>query len=125
MKPRLPKSGSSRSRKVNILIVRHADAGDKALWAMTNQDDDARPLTKKGRKQAKQLARRCKFLFRDVATIATSPLVRARQTAEILHEKACPTAELVEWGELKPKVDPALTLAKVEECSKTTQSVEA
>lgn len=100
---------------MNLLVIRHADAGDKTVWALTNRDDSARPLTKKGRKQTKMLARRCRFLFRDVKVIATSPLVRARETAEILHEKACPRAELLEWSELKPAVDPATTLAKVRE----------
>jgi phosphohistidine phosphatase len=62
-------------------LLRHAHAGDSADW---DGPDATRPLTEKGRAQAKRLGR---FLAeRRFATdaVLTSPKVRAAQTAEIV-----------------------------------------
>jgi phosphohistidine phosphatase len=66
---------------VELLLVRHADAGDPAAYP---GPDDARPLSAKGRRQAERLGA---FLVDhgirpDV--IVSSPKARAAQTAEIL-----------------------------------------
>ena len=64
-----------------LLRHAHAHAGDPAAW---DGDDDQRPLSDKGEKQADRLGR---FLsgvgFRPDAII-TSPKLRAAQTAEIV-----------------------------------------
>jgi phosphohistidine phosphatase len=66
---------------IRLHLLRHAHAGDAFEWV---GDDDLRPLTSKGRKQAERLGRfMCEHDIRpDV--IVSSPLVRAVQTAEIV-----------------------------------------
>ena len=70
---------------MKLLLVRHAKAEDHdhERWP----DDSLRPLTARGierfRESAKGLA---KLVTPDV--VVTSPFVRARQTASILHETA-------------------------------------
>jgi phosphohistidine phosphatase len=64
---------------LELYLVRHADAGDSALWTGI---DAERPLSKKGRRQAKALARLLKDLRLRVDAVITSPLVRAVQTAK-------------------------------------------
>jgi phosphohistidine phosphatase len=66
---------------VRLHLLRHAHAGDALEW---QGDDDLRPLTSRGRKQAERLGRfMCEHGIRpDV--IVSSPLVRALQTAEIV-----------------------------------------
>lgn len=66
---------------LELYLVRHADAGDSSLWA---GDDADRPLSKKGRRQAKALGRTLKNLGLHVDAVITSPLVRAVQTAKPL-----------------------------------------
>lgn len=86
-------------------IVRHAWAGqaDEAVWP----DDKLRPLTRKGRKRFARLVRRlAKRGFRP-ELIATSPLVRCRQTAELLADgtggpAVVPRPELAPGGDLDP-----------------------
>jgi phosphohistidine phosphatase len=64
---------------MNLHIVRHADAGNRDEWT---GDDADRPLTPLGHNQARALgeALRDRGVILDV--IVSSPLVRARQTAE-------------------------------------------
>jgi phosphohistidine phosphatase len=64
---------------VELYLVRHADAGDPGAWT---GDDALRPLSPKGRRQARRLANLlCDLRWRpDV--LLTSPKLRARQTAE-------------------------------------------
>ena len=72
--PRIP-------AKWELHLLRHADAGDPAAWA---GDDADRPLSPKGERQAERLAT---FLAdRGFApdAIISSPLARARRTAEIV-----------------------------------------
>ena len=67
-------------RALTLYFLRHADAGDPMAWTA---DDAERPLSKKGRRQAKRLARLLKDLDVEVDSILTSPKVRASATAKI------------------------------------------
>lgn len=67
------------SGQVELLLVRHAHAGDPARWT---GDDARRPLSAKGLIQAERLARHLVALHVDVDVIVSSPKVRARQTAD-------------------------------------------
>src|SRR2546423_1311844 len=69
---------------MELLIIRHGVAEDKERFAETGQDDDLRPLTAKGRKKMMRGARGLRAIEPSVALFASSPLVRARQTAEII-----------------------------------------
>lgn len=63
-----------------LYIVRHAVAED----AGPGIDDHARQLTKKGRKRFAKLVRQLQDAGLAVDLVATSPLVRTRETADIL-----------------------------------------
>ena len=69
--------------QVRVHLLRHAHAGDSFDWI---GDDDLRPLTKKGRGQAERLGAFLEDHGVRPDVIVTSPLVRARQTAEIVAE---------------------------------------
>lgn len=65
-----------------VWLVRHAAAGDRSTWT---DDDRVRPLTPKGRNQARAIA---DALFpHHVDEIYSSPYVRCRQTVEPLAER--------------------------------------
>ena len=66
-------------KPLELYLLRHADAGDSSLWTGV---DAERPLSKKGRRQAKNLARLLKDLGFRVDAVITSPLLRAEQTAK-------------------------------------------
>ena len=86
-----------------LYIVRHAYAGQHG--DPRYPDDSLRPLTKKGRKEfsraMKKLARRG-FAPK---LVATSPLVRCRQTADAIRKRVDPKPELVELSSLQPGSD--------------------
>jgi 8-oxo-(d)GTP phosphatase len=62
---------------VRVLLVRHARAGERAEWL---GDDSRRPLDKKGRKQAKRLAKTLEQLR--ATRLVSSPYLRCVQTFE-------------------------------------------
>lgn len=80
---------------MKLLIVRHGPAGDSAAWEAKGRDDRLRPLTTEGRKQMRKAAAGLVTLVPDLPVLATSPLTRAAQTAEILAgEYGCEIAPL-------------------------------
>src|ERR1700680_3183149 len=84
---------------MELLIIRHAIAfeRDRDRW----RDDGARPLSVAGIKRARKAAVGLKELCEAPDRFLTSPLVRARQTAQILTDIAdWPQAE--EAPELSP-----------------------
>ena len=64
---------------IELYVVRHAHAGDPAKWT---GDDRRRPLSSKGIVQADRLARHLAALRLPIDVLVSSPLVRARETAE-------------------------------------------
>src|SRR2546430_5067295 len=64
-------------RPVQLVIVRHAEAAD-------GDPDELRPLTPEGREAARQLGERLAADGIRPDAVLTSPLLRARQTAEEL-----------------------------------------
>jgi phosphohistidine phosphatase len=84
---------------MELLIVRHAIAfeRDRQRW----RDDGARPLSPAGIRQSRKAAAGLKEFSKAPDRLLTSPLVRARQTAQILTDVAgWPQAE--ETPELSP-----------------------
>lgn len=69
---------------MKLLIVRHGEAGDRDQFAATGQPDELRPLTNEGAREMKEVARALHRIVSSIDTLATSPLVRARQTAEAM-----------------------------------------
>jgi phosphohistidine phosphatase len=74
---------SPRSDRLELLVLRHSDAGDSAAWT---RPDDERPLSPKGLRQAARTARWLVALDRPPDTIISSPKVRAAQTAAAVAE---------------------------------------
>ena len=66
---------------LELYFVRHADAGDPAEWS---GDDADRPLSKKGRRQARRLADALDDLKLKPDALLTSPRLRAADTAKAL-----------------------------------------
>ena len=60
-------------------MIRHAKAGVRSLW---EGPDEARPLTRRGRKQAGRLVERFRGL--ELGRVLSSPYVRCVQTVEPL-----------------------------------------
>mgnify|MGYP005997773865 CR=1 FL=1 len=78
---------------MNLLLIRHATADAHGLPG----GDSSRALIEKGREQARKVG---KFL-REQALIPelvlASPVLRAKETAEILAEEGCPDPTIEEW----------------------------
>lgn len=69
---------------MELILVRHAPAGDREAWAKKKRSDDLRPLTEEGRRKMKKAARGMSRISPKLDAILTSPLLRAAQTAKIL-----------------------------------------
>jgi phosphohistidine phosphatase len=69
---------------VRLLVVRHAIAEDPAVFAATGRNDADRPLTDRGRRRMRRVVRGLKRLVPSLDAVASSPLLRAVETAEIL-----------------------------------------
>jgi phosphohistidine phosphatase len=86
-----------------VYIVRHAWAADRddPKWP----DDALRPLTEEGRERFAGIVKL--LVGRDFApeVVATSPLVRCRQTAEVISKHAPGKPKVVEREELAPGSD--------------------
>lgn len=84
-----------------IFLIRHVHARD-------GDDDARRPLSDKGRRQIRTMAR---FLRRSGRFVTRefwhSPLVRARDTASLLAAAMKGESRLVETAGLEPHADPA------------------
>jgi phosphohistidine phosphatase len=65
---------------MDLLIIRHAIAADPA----DHEDDAARPLTPEGIKKMRQAAKGLRRSVPSIDLLATSPLTRAVETAEIV-----------------------------------------
>ena len=69
---------------MRLLIVRHAPAGDKTAFARTGRPDSTRPLTVKGRRKMEKAAPGLRAAMPKIDLLASSPLARALQTAEVV-----------------------------------------
>jgi phosphohistidine phosphatase len=67
-----------------LLIIRHGIAEDRDEFAASGKPDDLRPLTSEGRTKMKHAAEGLKEIASEISILASSPLVRAHETAEIV-----------------------------------------
>lgn len=88
---------------MKLYIVRHAwaDEQDEDRWP----DDRQRPLTAEGRKRFSRVAKALDRRGFAPQLIVTSPLVRCRQTAEVLRDGLSCEPLLVDREELAPGSD--------------------
>ena len=98
------KSRQRPSGPRTLYLVRHAIAAERGP---KYPDDNLRPLTKEGIAKMRTAARGFADLDPEIDAVISSPLVRARQTAEILLAELdpAPVHELLE--ELSPGYSPA------------------
>jgi phosphohistidine phosphatase len=87
-----------------LLVIRHAIAEDRVIAMREGITDEARNLTDKGRKRMKAVAAGLRRLVPKLSSIASSPLTRAIQTAEIV-DKAYGGVPIVETDALAPDMD--------------------
>jgi phosphohistidine phosphatase len=69
---------------MKLLIIRHGIAEDQDTFAATGKSDDLRPLTAEGRTKMAHAAEGLREVVPDISLLASSPLVRAHETAEIV-----------------------------------------
>ena len=96
---------------MELLIVRHAIAVERGDAAFAN--DDERPLTPEGIHKFRAAARGLRGLGVKPDRIVTSPLVRARQTAEILRDATATRVDLDFSKRLAPGGDYAALLQEI------------
>ncbi|MBI3899826.1 MAG: phosphohistidine phosphatase SixA [Gammaproteobacteria bacterium] len=96
---------------MKLLLIRHAKAEERAFSLFSTDNDAARRLSDEGRKSMRKYAKGLRQIVPTIDVLATSPLLRAHETAEIVADAfACDAlievpalapsgsaAEVVEW----------------------------
>lgn len=95
---------------MKLTLIRHAPAGDHRTWALTGRPDETRPLSDKGSTKMRKAARGLARIAEPPERLFSSPLLRARQTAEIVLEQF-PGLHLEIGSDLEPEAEPAATLS--------------
>ena len=72
---------------MDVLVVRHGVALDRVEAESQGVPDSERPLTAEGQRRMKGVARGLSGRVPEVDVLISSPLLRARQTAELLRER--------------------------------------
>jgi phosphohistidine phosphatase len=91
---------------MDLLIVRHAIAEERATFSRTGKDDADRPLTPEGSRKFRRGARGLRRLVPSIDVLASSALARAVETAEILRKTYLMDGAVL-LGELEPGANPA------------------
>jgi len=88
---------------MDLYFLRHGEAD----WPDWKKSDDERPLTKRGKKEMNEVGKFLKRVKADPDLILTSPLLRAKQTAEIACEAlGYPVKKLRQTVALKSEAKP-------------------
>lgn len=98
---------------MNLYVIRHAIAVDEGT--SDYESDSERPLTDKGRKKMRQIARALRNLGVEFDLILSSPYVRARETAEILADVFKMKKKLAFSDNLIPLGNPELLITELNE----------
>lgn len=69
---------------MRLLVIRHGIAEEQETFVHTGQPDSERPLTKEGRRKMAEIVLGLRTLVPELDRLASSPLVRAQQTAAIV-----------------------------------------
>lgn len=86
---------------MKLLLVRHGKAEDRSLFTFSAKKDALRALTESGRRDMRKATKGLRKVSPDLDMVVTSPLVRARQTAEIVAD-IFGVADIVEQPLLSP-----------------------
>ena len=90
---------------MKLVLVRHAIAEEADAFITAGGSDAQRPLTEMGRKKMRKGANRLRTLVGRIDLLAHSPLLRARETAEII-ARACGDPPQVECTDLDYRYPP-------------------
>ena len=96
--PRVTGKKTTAPTRIDIFVLRHGEAGNRMTVV---KEDSERPLTPAGRVEMQKIAKSLKTVGLQTDRIYTSPLTRARETAEIT-ARILKIPILEEWDELKP-----------------------
>lgn len=94
---------------MNLYLIRHAIAVEEY------EDDSQRPLTDKGRKKMRQIAKGLRALGVEFDLLLSSPYVRAAETAEILADVLKVKTEVQFSENLTPAGNPEVLIAELNE----------
>jgi len=98
---------------MNLYIIRHAIAVDEG--ADGYESDSERPLTDKGRKKMRGIAKGLRNIGVEFDLILSSPYVRARETAEILADVFKMRKKITFTENLIPLGNPELLIGEINE----------
>lgn len=90
---------------MDLLVIRHGIAEDREVFAAGGAGDALRPLTDEGRRKMRQVARGLTKLVPALDVLASSPLARARQTADLV-ARAYSGLPVTEIAQLQPEQPP-------------------
>ena len=113
VEPRKCRDGPLRRSRgdLDLYVLRHGLAEDRGSAQYLN--DDERPLTAKGVRRMTRQVRGLSSLGVSIDVIMSSPLLRAVQTAEIVHEGLCMTGRLVTSNALAPNGSPSRLVSQL------------
>jgi phosphohistidine phosphatase len=96
------------TREHRLYLVRHAIAGERGpQWPR----DEERPITKEGAARMREIVKGFRRFDESIDLIVTSPLVRARQTADILAAGLSPAPAIRAFAALAPGSSPPQVVA--------------
>lgn len=98
---------------MNLYIIRHAIAVDEGTPGY--ELDSERPLTDKGRKKMRQIAKALRNFGVEFDLILSSPYIRSQQTAEILADVFKLKKKIVYTDNLMPLEKPELLVGEINE----------
>jgi len=97
---------------MNLYIIRHAIAVNEGTAEF---EDSQRPLTDKGRKKMRQIAKGLRTLGVEFDLILSSPYLRAQETAEILADVLKMKKKIVFSESIIPESEPEKVIADINE----------
>ena len=100
---------------MKLLLVRHGIAEEAETFIAGGGSDAQRPLTEIGRKKMRKGANRLRSQIRQIDLLACSPLLRARETAEIIAQ-VFGNAPIIERPELDLGYPPEAVAAWLAQC---------
>jgi len=101
---------------MDLYILRHGKAGHSS----SDPDDDRRSLTPAGRKEIRAIARWLQAEKISFDLIASSPLIRASETARIVGRTLNLEDRVVRWDDLAPGGDPDSVCYATSQSEKST-----
>jgi phosphohistidine phosphatase len=100
---------------MKLFVLRHGIAVNPGEAGLAKGAKDAeRPLAGHGKKRLRRIAEAMRALDLKFDLILSSPLLRARQTAEIISETLVPQRHPILTDDLRPEGKPSLLLQEIQ-----------